>query len=435
MCKRLIFVVAMVMACASGFAQARQWTLDDCITYALENNISLKKNVLSVRSANEDLQQSQAALLPSLSFGTSHSVGYSPFAASDISGSSRKGYYNDNYSFSANWTVWDGNKLRNQVKMNQLNESGAVLDSAITANNIQETLAQYYIQALYLKEAIGVAENSLEVSRANEERGRGFVEVGNMSKADLAQLTAQRSQDEYTVVETRSSLTTCLMHLKQLLELPGDTDFDVIDINATDEQALEPVPALATVYDNALLNRPEIKRSMIAIESGKLQEKIARAGSLPSIGLTAGAGTGYNTLNDDRWATQFKNNVDMSLGLRVSIPICDQRSTKTAVNKARIQQQQAQLDLLDSQKTLYATVENYWEQAITSQQKFRAALTNVESVQASFDLLEQQFNLGLKNIVELMTGKSNLLQALQNKLQSKYTTILNLQMLKFYQKQ
>ncbi|MCF0218194.1 MAG: TolC family protein [Muribaculaceae bacterium] len=440
-----VFAIIAALALLPGVmrAQAVQWTLDECVRYALENNITLKKNVVSMRSANEDLLQSQSALFPSLSFGTSHSVGYSPWKNNSISSvadgmvadGASKGYYNGSYSLSANWTVWDGNRNRNQVKLNQVLKNEAELDSAVTANMLQEQIAQYYVQAQYLKEAIVVAENSLEVSRAEEERGRAFVEVGSMSKADLAQLVAQRSQDEYTLVEARSALSICLINLKQVLELPGEMTFDVASVSVADAQVLAEVPALQQVYENAVNNRPEVKRGLMAIEGSKIQEKIAKANYMPSIGLSAGVGSGTNTMNNSGWGEQFKSNFDMQVGVTASIPLYDQRQAKTAVNKARLQQEQSYLDLQDTKKTLYFTLENYWEQAVTNQQKFVAAQANVASRQASFELLEEQFNLGLKNVVELMTSKSNLLEAQQSMLQSKYTTIYNLQMLKFYQKQ
>ena len=441
--KQWIYAITACLALPGALsAQVKQWTLDDCISYALANNITLKKNVLSVHSANEDLLQSQSALFPSLAFGTNQSVGYRPWTNNSITSvtdgmvvdGANKGYYNGSYSLSANWTVWNGNKNRNQVKLNQVLKNEAELDSAVTANLLQEQIAQFYVQAQYLKEAITVAENSLEVSKANEERGKVFVDVGNMSKADLAQLVAQRSQDEYTLVSAKSELSLCLVNLKQVLELPGEEDFDVADVSIADAQVMALVPALSDVYANALNNRPEIKRGLMAIEGSKIQEKIAKSNYMPTIGLSAGAGSSTNTMNNNGWGNQFKSNFDMQVGITASIPLYDQRQAKTAVNKAKIQQQQSYLDLQDTKKTLYSTLENYWEQAVTNQQKFVAAQSNVESMQASFELLQEQFNLGLKNVVELMTSKSNLLQAQQSMLQSKYITILNIQMLKFYQK-
>jgi outer membrane protein len=159
---------------------------------------------------------------------------------------------------------------------------------------------------------------------------------------------------------------------------------------------------------------------------------IAKAGHLPTINMTGGLGTSNNSLSNKSYGNQVKTNFDASAGVSLSIPILDQRQTKTNISKARIQKEQALLDLQDRQKQLYQTIEGYWLDANTNQQKFRAAKTTVESEQQSYNLLSEQFRLGLKNIVELMTGKDRLLASLQSQLQSKYMTILNLQMLDFY---
>ena len=284
-----------------------------------------------------------------------------------------------------------------------------------------------------MTEAIDVHRQSLTTSKKNEERGQQMVEVGKMSKADLAQLTAQRASDEYSIVEAESQLANYKLQLKQLLEITDGESFDVAVPETTDEQALADIPSMTAVYESALVARPEIQNAKLNIESGDLQLKIAKAGWLPTLSVTGGLGTSTNSLSSNGWGNQIKTNFDASAGLGVSIPIVDGRKTKTAVNKAQIAREQAQLDLIDKQKNLYSTIEGYWLDALTNQQKFRSALTTVESEQTSYDLLSEQFQLGLKNIVELMTGKDKLLTAQQNKLQSKYMTILSQQLLKFYQ--
>ena len=153
---------------------------------------------------------------------------------------------------------------------------------------------------------------------------------------------------------------------------------------------------------------------------------------MPTVSLNAGVSTSTTSMSNNGWGTQMKSNFNLGGGVTVSIPIFDNRQTKTAVNKAMIQKQNYLLDLQDKQTTLYSTVENYWLQAVTNQNKFKAARVSTESAEASYELLSEQFKQGLKNIVELMTGKTNLLQAQQNELQSKYLTILNLKMLEFY---
>ena len=329
--------------------------------------------------------------------------------------------------------MWNGNRNRNQVRLNQMTADQAALDSATTANSIQEQIAQLFVQILYSKEAVEVDKATLETSKKNEERGKEFVRVGNMSKADLAQLTAQRAQDEYNVVQAESQLKEYKRQLKQLLQITDDEEFDVVVPATTDEMALQDIPKVATVYDAALSYRPEIQNAQLGIKSSDLAIKMAKAQRMPTVGLSANAGTSTTSMNDNQWGKQMKNNFVVGGGVTVSIPIFDQRETKTAVNKAMLQRQDYQLELRDKQTTLYSTIENYWLQAYNNQAQFKSARVSTESAQASYDLLQEQFKQNLKNVIELMNGKDALLKARQSELQAKYLAIYNIDMLKFYQ--
>jgi len=430
-----LMLMSMPTECA-----ARQWSLKDCIDYALANNIQLQKAKVQQLSALEDIKQSQSALLPSLSLSTSQNVSYNPWpeqgsamiAGNKVQADVKKVYYNGSYSLSGNWTVWNGGQNTNTVKLNKLAAEQARLDSAVTANNVLEQIAQLYVQILYSDEAISVTKESLKTSQANEERGKTMVSVGKMSKADLAQLTAQRAEDEYSIVEAESNLRNYKRQLKQLLQIADNDEFDVAIPSTTDEMALKEVPAMNDVYTAALAQRPEIQNAKLGIESSDLSVKIAKAGKMPTVSLNAGLSTSTTSMSQNGWGNQMKNNFTVGGGVSVSIPLFDNRKTKTSVNKAMLQKESYLLDLQDKQTTLYSTVENYWLQAVNNQNKFKAARVSTESAQASYELLSEQFNQGLKNIVELMTGKTNLLQAQQNELQSKYLAILNLNMLDFY---
>lgn len=433
-------LIAMITLCSID-VMAQQWTLRDCIEYALANNISLKKTKLQEYSAIEDIKQSQAELLPSLSFSTSQNGTYRPWpeegkATVDngyVQSSVDKVYYSGAYSVSGNWTVWNGGRNTKTIKLNKLTAEQARLDSAETANSIQEQIAQLYVQILYSNDAINVCKESLETSRKNEERGKEMFDVGKLSKADLAQLTAQRAQDEYNIVEAESNMRNYKRQLKQVLQIADDKEFNIVIPETTDEMALKKIPALNDVYTSTLTIRPEIKNAKLGIESSELSIKIAKAQRLPTIGLNAGVSTNTTSMSDNAWGTQLKNNVNVGAGFTVSIPLFDNRASKTAVNKAKIQKENYLLELQDKQTTLYSTVENYWLQAVTNQNKFKAAKVSTESARASYELLSEQFAQGLKNIVELMTGKNNLLTAQQNELQSKYLAILNIDMLRFYE--
>jgi len=361
--KRIIlFATGVLLLYSATHAQNKQWSLKDCIEYALENNIQLQKTLLNHQQAQEDVLQAQAALLPSLSASTNQNVAYRPWVAQGMStvangyvqSSVDKVYYNGNYGVNANWTVWNGNQNRNTLKLNRLAAQQAELDSAETANSIQEQIARLYVQILYCYEAVEVNKQSLETSKKNEERGAEMVKVGKMSKADLAQLTAQRAQDEYNIVAAESSLKDYKRQLRQVLQITDGQNFDIQIPNSTDEQALSNIPTIAEVYTMAAESRPEIRNSKIAIESSELNMKIAKAGKLPTIGLNASAGTNTTSMSSNAWGRQLKTNFDIGAGVTVSIPLFDNRKTKTAMNKAQLQRQSALLDLKDKQTQLYS---------------------------------------------------------------------------------
>ena len=284
MMKKTLLLIGVMMLSTVQLSAQKKWSLQDCIDYALENNITLKKSQLQKQSAAEELKGAKAALLPTLSASTNQSVGYQPWKDTGMSYVTNgtvntkvdKASYNGSYSLSGQWTVWNGNRNVNTIRLDELSEQQAELSAQETANSIQERIAQLYAQILYLDENVKVNEQMLETSKKNEERGREMVEVGKMSKADLAQLSAQRANDEYSIVEAQSQLLNYKLQLKQLLEITDETPFDVAVPEISDERILAEIPSLQSVYEAALLSRPEIERSQLAVRSSDVSLNIAK---------------------------------------------------------------------------------------------------------------------------------------------------------------
>lgn len=372
-------------------AEARKWSLQECLDYALKHNVILRQNVLTKASAHESVLQSQAELFPLVNASTSQNLSYTPFPQTGratvtngyVTSSVDKLSYNGMYAINFNWTIWNGNQNRMKIRQNKLTEQQAAVDSAITANSIQEQITQIYIQILYTAEAIKVNEKSLEWSKENEERGNTMVEVGTFSKADLSQLKAQRANDEYNVVAQQGNLLNYTRQLKQLLEIT-DEDFEIAIPDSLNGDALAEIPGLQTVYERALTSRPEIKGKQLAVEVGELSIKQAKAQYLPTIGLSGGISSNVTTMNSNAYGTQLKNNLAGGVGVTINIPIWDQRQTRTAVNKARISLESNQLALQNQRTQLYSTIENYWIQASTNQAKYKSAVVNTESQQTSY---------------------------------------------------
>lgn len=417
-----------------------QWDLQSCIDYALEQNIAIRKNRITAESTQIDVKTAKAALFPNLSFSTGHQVVNHPFqennsrvSGSEIINSSSKTSYNGNYGLNASWTVYNGSKRLKTIKQEQLNNQAAELDVTTSENSIRESITQLYMQILYASEAVKVSEGTLQLSIAQRDRGQQLLDAGSIAKSDFAQLEAQVSNDRYQLVTAQATLQDYKLQLKQLLELDGENEMNLYLPTLSDANVLAPLPDKQDVYTNALAQRPEIKAGKLSVEASELGIDIAKAGYLPTVSLSAGIGTNHTSGSDFTFAEQMKNGWNNSIGLSVSVPIFNNRQTKSAVQKAKLQRETSMLSLLDEQKALYKTIEGLWLDANSAQQRYAAANEKLKSTQTSYDLINEQFNLGMKNTVELLTEKNNLLQARQEQLQAKYMAVLNTQLLKFYQ--
>ena len=438
--RRNLFFTALLTASATLSAQdGKTWTLEDCINYALEKNIQLQQNKISLQETEEDVKNAKSALFPSLSFNTGHNLVNRPYQensatvnGTEIISSSRNTTYNGSYSLSAQWTLWNGNKRLNNLKQQKKNRDIAQLTVAETENELKEQIAQLFIQILYADESIQINKGTLEVSKATCERARTLFEEGSISKADLAQLEAQASNDQYQVVTAESTLRNYKLQLKQLLELDGTAEMELKLPELNDEHVMELLPSQADVYRTALASRPEIQSGKLNVDNAKLNISYAKAGYMPTISLSASTSSTTNNASQNNWAQQMKYGWNNMIGISLSIPIFDQRQTKSAVRKAKLQYSASQLNLMTQEKELYATVEELYLNALNAQQQFAAAEAKVESSQTSYDMTSEQFNLGMKNTVELLTEKNNLLSAKQEQIQAKYMAILNRTLLNFY---
>ena len=258
-------------------------------------------------------------------------------------------------------------------------------------------------------------------------------DVGSISKSDFVQLESQMAQDNYSLVTSRTQLDNYKFQLKQLLEITGSDDFDVVAGGVADYRVLAAIPQKEDVYNAAVRLRPEIQSGRLNVKSNELGIDIAKAGYMPQVSLNAGINTSNASGMSDAVGTQLKTNLSNSLGMSVSVPIFDQRQNKTAVAKAKLQHANSQLSLQQAEKDLYKKIENYWLDATNCQQQYIYSETSVKSNRESYRLLSEKFQLGLVNIVELNNGKTNLIQAEQQYLEAKYRTLYNVAMLNFYQ--
>lgn len=447
MYKKAMIALACAATIPIAAQEPQQWSLKECIDYSLEHNIELQMEQLSLEESEVNVKNARAALFPSLSFSTSQNGRYKPyfdnsgsnaFVTSDGSGGSRVSASQNHFSYSGSYginagvTIFNGGRNINNVKQQKLSRNIARLSVKERENMLKEQIAKLFVQILYSTDAIEVSKATLAAAKENLKQGQEKFELGKIARSEVVQLQAQVDNAEYQLVNSRAQLAEFKLQLKQLLEITDGSEFAIETPETSDALALTPVASVNEAYNAAVTRRPEIESSRLSAESSELAVKIAKAGYYPTISLNAGAGTSNSDNTGNGFGHQMKHNLNCSMGVTLSVPIYDNRNTKSNIQKAKIQQTTSRLQELNAQKELYSTIESLWNDANSAQKRFIAAKSNVESAQESYNYVNEQFNVGLKNATELLTERSNLLSAQQELLQAKYTAILNVQLLKFY---
>ena len=413
------------------------WTLQDCINWAKQQNITVQRNKVNVRTQALNLEDAKNNRLPTVNFSTNQQVGYRPFQeshssvlGSEIISSSNRASYSGSYGVNASMSLYDGGQIKNNIRLAEINSQIAELNVLASELSIEEQITQLYIQILYSQDALTKDDELIALGQAQLDRAKALKKAGLLNKADVSQLESQLAQDKYQKVADETTLDNYRLQLKQIMELDGDESLVLADPQL-EADVLAELPNKQLVYQHAVESRPELKAQQLAMDRTYIDESIAEASGKPNVSASAGINTSNSTGNGNMF-TQLKNQWNNGVGVTVSIPIWDHGKTKNAVARARLERESTYLDMIDTQKNLWKTIENYWLQARSNQQRYIAAKENVDYCRESYNLTSEQFRLGMKNIVELTQDKTNLSSATQQMLQAKYMALLNIAMLKYY---
>lgn len=429
--KRRVWIACVALLgwqLAAAQDSLKVWTLGECLDYALENNIQLRQSRNDYLSGIEDTGEAKAALFPSLT--ASVTQGFTNYPSSNATD---RNSYTGTYGLNAGMTLYEGGKLRTAVKRQQVQNRIDALSVEESANDIRIAIVQAYMQCLYAAEAVTVNRSTADASKARRDRAEAMWQAGSISKVDFAQLESQYASDEYQVVVASASLDNYKLQLKQLLELDITEEMNLAAPAIQESEVLSALPAKAEIYATALDAMPEIKRGELAVESAELGIRQARAGFFPSVSLSAGIGTGHMSGGSFESGSQVWNRFNENVGLSVSIPIFSNRKNRTAVNKARIAVSNSLLERQSLEKELLREVESAYLDAVSAQSQYVAACEKQHYAQQSCDLTDEQFRVGMKNTVELITAQNELTAARQEVLQAKYMALLNIELLDIYQ--
>ena len=413
---------------ATAQEASKTWTLQECLDYAYQNNIQVRQSRNNQLSGIEDTKQAKAALFPSLVASTTQS--YTNYPSSEVTDNNS---YTGTYGITAGMTIFEGGKLRTEVKRQKVQNQMDALSVEESVNDIRIAIVQAYMQCLYAADAVRINRSTAEASKAQRDRAEEMLRTGSISRVDFAQLQSQYSSDEYQIVVAGSTLDNYKLQLKQLLELDIMEEMNPAVPGVKEENVLKALPPKNEVYETALKVMPQIRRGELGIEAAKLEEKSARAGFFPSISLSASVGTGHMSNNDFESGSQIWNRFNENVRLTLNIPIFSNRKNRTAVNKAKIALNDSYLEWTSLQKELLRNVESAYLDAVSAQAQYLSAREKEKYTRESYELTSEQFRVGVKNTVELITAQNEYSAAQQQVLQAKYLTLLSIELLNIYQ--
>ena len=428
----LFFVQFSFAQDASTATASKVWSLEDCITYAIENNITVKEAALNKSIAEIDYSKAKSSRLPNL-FGSASQSFSSGNTIDPITSSYVTDQINStNVGINSTMTLFQGNQISNQIKQNKLLLEQRVFLEEVEKNNIELNILEVYLQTLYSKESIAIAENNLEASEKEVLRSKARLDAGTIALSDYTEAQSQAATNKYNVIASKNDYQQYIIQLKQLLELSPlenleietiDENMDLINLEIDKNQ----------LYNNAIGFLPEIQASKLNIAANEKELDIAKGGFLPTLSLTGSIGSGYTSINDNTFSDQFDINFNQKIGLSLTIPIFNRNQTKAAVQTASINIEKAEIQKQNTEKEVYKKVETAYQNAVSAQEQVIAAEASKTAAEQSYKLAQKKYELGGLSTTDLVISQNTFTNAQQNYLQSKYLNILYHQLLQFYQ--
>ncbi|MEZ5106657.1 MAG: TolC family protein [Draconibacterium sp.] len=428
----LLLIITGITAGAQEVDTSKTWSLNDCISYALNQNVAVRKSNLVNLSNQINAEEAQAQKLPSVSASVRQNFNWAN-STSEITGEKNfTGSNNSSYTVNSSIVIYNASKLNNLIKQAQLDLESGKYDSETVKESVTLSILSAYLQVLFNEEQVKNAKNQMDATSEQLGYSEERLTLGIISKSDYLQVKSQLATEKLNLANAQSQLSIAKVNLMQLIELPVNSSFKIAqpDLGKSVNQNLYPMPL--DVYNIALGIKPQIKSAEYQKESAALNEKVAAAGFYPTLSADAGIGTGYNVHTEQGYFGQLSDQVSPSVGFSLSIPIFQKKQVKSSVAQAKISYQNAELQEIDTKNQLRKEIEQVCVDVISSQTEYEASIEQYESTLESYNIAEEKFNNGLINSVDFLFEKTNLITAESQLLQSKFSVIFNYKILDFY---
>lgn len=464
----LSFFLLLAGASLPAGAQDNPWSLDDCIQYALDHNLDIKKQLLIVESNRADLLQSKLVMLPDLNGGASHIYNWGQTVDRYTNQFATNRVQSNDFYLSSNMTLFSGMRKVNTMKQYELNTIASNYDLDYMMDDISVAVASYYLEILYNMELLEMAGEQLEVTNQQVDRMRKMLEAGTLARGDLLNVEAQAASEELQIVEAENRLEIAYLDLMLLIDYPVSQDFRIEVPEMREITTPSITISSRDIYSIALENRPEIRGAEVRVESADKGISVARSYISPSLTLIGRWATGYSgastqgvdpffelsenpigvTAQSEEqvlgynygfldsevipWGDQLENNQNKTVGLSLSIPIYNGWQARNAISKAKLSKAQAEYNLEQTKLNLNKTIQQAYADAVAALKNHSAAEKKEQAQREAFKYARERFDVGLMNSVDYNEIKKNLTQAESELLQAKYRFIFTTTVLDFY---
>jgi outer membrane protein len=437
MTKRFLLLIAgclisMLLGIYAG-AQGKVWSVDDCIQYALEKNIQVQKAQVNSNISEINLNYSRAGWHPSLSGAVRQNFDWSNQSTSLAGATVFEGKNGTDISLSSGMTLFNGKKIRNNVKKSETDYEASLYNTEVIKENVSLSVLDGYLQVLYSEEQVKNSMNQISSTAEQLNLAEERMKLGAISNSDFLQVKSQLATEKQTLAIAQSQLAINRITLMQLMELHETGDFLIEHPNLDSLINQKRVPDPVSIYQIASGIKPEVKNAELNKKSSQISVDLAKANFYPDISVNAGISTLYTSSNkESTFGYQIKDNVSPAFGFTAAIPIYLNKQVKTNVAIAKKNTDNAELDELNVKNQLRKAIEQACQDVISSQIEYEASAEAYSAVKESFDVASEKFNQGIMNSVDFLIQKTSFIAAESSLLQSKYKLIFSYKVLDFY---
>ena len=418
------------------FSQQKVWSLEDCIRYAIENNIQIKQQAVLTEVQKNSLDLARLNLLPTLNGQAAHDYSFGRALDQNTYQFFNQTLLSDYFYLGGGATVFTGLQNYNSIQKNKYLVLSGQQDLQSISDNVALNVALVYLQILLNRELVAANENQLNITLQQIEKTRKLVDAGSMAKGNLLQIEAQAAQEELSLINIKNQLETSYLTLTQFLELKTPAGFEIVspEINVDPNSVI--TGNIDEIYEIALKNRPEIKSSELKLTASEYDLKIAKGGRSPRISLNYSYNTRYTYIYNQpglqSFNDQLKNNKNSGIGLSMNVPILNGWQVNKNISNSKLSVESSQYTLEGTKKTLYKSIQQAYTDAVAALKKFNVSIKAVASTEESFRYTEQKFNVGMVTPVDYNAAKTQLLNSQSDLAQAKYEYLFKTKVLDFY---